>query len=176
MHFPRLPLSRYFPSLFVLLLVLALLGCRSNDQKTPSEPTGLTEAIVSDTAKPAPIPLDIPVSSDSAAPRAPAVRTSRQETIPPKVFELLAYIRKNNRAPQGYIGGRKFGNFEKLLPRKNNANKPIQYREWDVNPKQEGQNRGTERLVTGSDDRAWFTRDHYNSFVEVKKKQTLLEQ
>ena len=104
------------------------------------------------------------------------MRTSQQETIPPKVFELLAYVRKNNRAPEGYVGGRKFGNFEKLLPQKNKVGEPIQYREWDVNPKQAGQNRGSERLVTGSDDRAWYTRNHYNSFVEVKKKQTVLEQ
>ncbi|MFB9292215.1 ribonuclease domain-containing protein [Persicitalea jodogahamensis] len=157
-------------------LGLAIFSCRSNTDTDSSKPAGLTEAIVSDTTQPDPAPLDIPAARDSTAPKAPAVRTSKQETIPPKVFEVLDYIRKNNRAPEGYVGGRRFGNFEKLLPQKTPAGKPIQYREWDVNPRQEGQNRGSERLVTGSDERAWFTRDHYNSFVEVKKKKTVLEQ
>ena len=176
MHFPYPSIYRCFPALLVLSLSLAVAGCRSNGDKPSSEPAGITEAIVSDTAQPASALLDVPVARDSMAPKAPAVRTSQQETIPPKVLELLTYIRKNNRAPEGYVGGRKFGNFEKLLPQKTKTDKPIQYREWDVNPKQEGQNRGSERLVTGSDDRAWYSRDHYNSFVEVKKKQTLLEQ
>ncbi len=160
----------------VLVAVLAVSGCRSNNDRASSEPTGITQAIVSDTVQSDPAPLDVPVARDSTAPRAPAVRTSRQETIPSKVFEVLAYIRRNNRAPEGYVGGRKFGNFEKLLPQKTKAGKAIQYREWDVNPKQEGRNRGSERLVTGSDERAWFTRDHYNSFVEVKKKKAVPEQ
>lgn len=176
MHFCHPFVSRCFPALLLLLLGLTIIGCRSNGGKPGSEPAGITEAIVADTFQPDPAPLDIPVARDSTAPKAPAVRTSQQEIIPPKVFELLAYIRKNNRAPEGYAGGRKFANFEKLLPQKTKADKPIQYREWDVNPKQKGQNRGAERLVTGSDDRAWYTRDHYNSFVEVKKKQAILEQ
>lgn len=157
-------------------LGLATFGCRSDTDTNTSEPAGLTEAIVSDTVQRDPAPVDIPVARDSTAPKAPAVRTSKQETIPPKVFEVLDYIRKNDRAPEGYVGGRKFGNFEKLLPQKTPGGKPIQYREWDVNPKKEGQDRGSERLVTGSDERAWFTRDHYNSFVEVKKKKAVLEQ
>lgn len=176
MHFSLPFISRCFTGFLVLLLGLTVLGCRAKNDNASSEPAGITEAIVADTVQPDPAPLDIPLTRDSTAPKAPAVRTTKQETIPTKVFELLAYIRKNNRAPEGYVGGRKFGNFEKLLPQKTKAGKPIQYREWDVNPKQAGQNRGTERLVTGSDERAWYTRDHYNSFVEVKKKQSVLEQ
>jgi len=91
-----------------------------------------------------------------------------QRAIPPKVYDVLRYIRANNRAPQGYVGGRRFGNFEGHLPRRDLSGEAIQYQEWDVNPKVPGRNRGAERLVTGSDGRAWFTRDHYNSFVEVK--------
>jgi guanyl-specific ribonuclease Sa len=34
--------------------------------------------------------------------------------------------------------------------------------------KAEGRNRGAERLVTGSDGRAWYTGDHYRTFTEVK--------
>ena len=88
--------------------------------------------------------------------------------IPQKVYDVLTYVRANNRAMSGYVGGRRFGNFENHLPRSGTDGKPIQYQEWDVNPKIQGRNRGTERLVTGSDGRAWFTNDHYNTFSEVK--------
>ena len=88
--------------------------------------------------------------------------------VPQKVFEVLEYIKANNSAPQGYVGGRRFGNFEHNLADKDNTGQRINYQEWDVNPKVKGQNRGAERLITGSDGKAWFTFDHYRSFVEVK--------
>ena len=81
---------------------------------------------------------------------------------------MLTYIRANGRAMDGYVGGRRFGNFENHLPRSSPDGKPINYQEWDVNPKISGKNRGTERLITGSDNRAWYTNDHYNTFTEVK--------
>ena len=92
---------------------------------------------------------------------------TKTTVIPKKVYTVLAYVRANNRAMDGYVGGRRFGNFENHLPRSDTDGKPIQYQEWDVNPKVQGKNRGVERLVTGSDGRAWYTNDHYNTFVEV---------
>ncbi len=88
--------------------------------------------------------------------------------IPQKVYDLLKYIRANNRAMDGYVGGRVFTNREKIVPQFDAGGRPIQYQEWDVNPKVEGQNRGTERILTGSDGRAWYTNDHYQSFKEIK--------
>ena len=44
----------------------------------------------------------------------------------------------------------------------------IAYQEWDVNPKVEGVNRGTERLVTGSDGSAYVTADHYRTFTKIR--------
>ncbi|WP_425552676.1 ribonuclease domain-containing protein [Kribbella alba] len=38
----------------------------------------------------------------------------------------------------------------------------------DVNPKVKGVDRGSERLVTGSDGSAWYTTDHYQSFFPVR--------
>jgi ribonuclease T1 len=93
---------------------------------------------------------------------------SRSGQVPQKVYDVLTYVRANRHAMQGYVGGRRFGNFENHLPRSDADGKPIRYQEWDVNPKVRGRNRGTERLITGSDGRAWYTNDHYNSFVEVK--------
>ena len=86
------------------------------------------------------------------------------QSIPDYALRTLTYIRKNDQAPEGYVGGRKFFNREKKLPVIRND----YYREWDVHPKREGKNRGAERLVT-SKLKAYYTRDHYNSFIEIKE-------
>ncbi len=93
---------------------------------------------------------------------------SVRSNIPKKVYDVLKYVRENNAAPDGYVGGRKFGNFENLLPKKEPNGRRINYQEWDVNPKQQGRNRGVERLITGSDGKAYFTKNHYKSFVNVE--------
>lgn len=88
--------------------------------------------------------------------------------IPAKVYEVLKYIRQNHEAPNGYVGGRVFSNREKVLPQFDQDHHKIRYQEWDVNPKIEGRNRGTERLVT-SDEKAYYTNNHYQSFTEVNE-------
>ena len=93
---------------------------------------------------------------------------TRDTRMPQKVYDVLKYIRTHNQPMPGYVGGRIFSNREELLPREDNNGKPILYHEWDVNPKVEGQNRGTERIITGSDGRAWYTNDHYRSFRQIK--------
>ena len=93
---------------------------------------------------------------------------NRNSSIPDKVYKILDYINKNHQAPDGYVGGRHFGNFENILPKKDNSGRNIDYQEWDVNPKTQGKNRGVERLVTGSNHKAWYTHDHYKHFDEVK--------
>lgn len=94
--------------------------------------------------------------------------STQARKIPQKVYDVLAYVKANGRAMDGYVGGRRFGNFENHLPRSSTDGRPIRYQEWDVNPKLQGRNRGTDRLVTSSDGRAWYTNDHYNTFTEVK--------
>lgn len=88
--------------------------------------------------------------------------------IPPKVYEVLQYIKANHHPMPGYVGGSVFSNREKILPQEDSAGNPVQYQEWDVNPKVQGENRGTERIVTGSDGRSWYTNDHYQTFTEIK--------
>lgn len=88
--------------------------------------------------------------------------------IPQKVYDVLKYIKANNHPMPGYVGGTVFSNREKILPEEDSVRNPVQYQEWDVNPKIPGQNRGTERIVTGSDGRSWYTNDHYQTFTEIK--------
>ncbi|WLT31734.1 ribonuclease domain-containing protein [Geothrix sp. PMB-07] len=106
--------------------------------------------------------------SEMPPPAQAQVQSAPKDAIPVHAREALTYIRQHGFAPPGYVGGRVFGNYEGLLPRYNTKGKRIEYREWDVRPKAEGKNRGAERLVTGSDGRAWYSADHYRSFLEVK--------
>ena len=149
------PLSSFIKSLvyslLVILVSLSVSDCQS--QRADSEPTQKHR------------------NASQKNHRSESNTEANQQTsgeIPAKVYKVLDYIRTNGRAPAGYVGGRRFGNFERLLPRQDVSGQRIQYQEWDVNPKKKGRNRGAERLVTGSDGRAWYTRDHYDSFVEVK--------
>jgi ribonuclease T1 len=95
----------------------------------------------------------------------PDIRTG---DVPTKALKVLKYVRENGVAMDGYVGGRRFGNFEGLLPKKDKSGKRIDYQEWDVNPKIQGKNRGTERLITGSDGNGYYTGDHYRSFLLVE--------
>lgn len=88
--------------------------------------------------------------------------------VPQKAVLVLDFIRKNNKAPEGYVGGRHFGNYEHNLPERDAAGNKIDYQEWDIQPKVDGKNRGAQRLVTGSDGSAWYTPDHYSTFTEIK--------
>jgi guanyl-specific ribonuclease Sa len=106
-----------------------------------------------------------------AAPAQPPAQVQvqkAQDPIPAHARETLVYIRQHGYAPPGYVGGRVFGNYEGLLPRYDAHRKRIEYREWDVRPRAEGRSRGAERLITDRAGRAWYTADHYHSFIEVK--------
>ena len=101
-----------------------------------------------------------------AAPQAQVV--PHDPAIPANAIQVLAYIRSHHEAPPGYEGSRRFGNYEKVLPQTEASGRRIQYQEWDVHPHLEHVNRGAERIVTGSDGRAWYTGDHYAHFTEMR--------
>lgn len=108
----------------------------------------------------------LPAPARAAQPQTP-IRAGHDATIPSYAWETLAYIRAHHEAPPGFEGSRRFGNYEKVLPQRDASGRRIQYQEWDVHPHREHVNRGAERLVTGSDGRAWFTGDHYAHFTEM---------
>jgi ribonuclease T1 len=91
---------------------------------------------------------------------------SSNDAVPTKAYDLLKYIKANGSAPNGYVGGRTFMNREKRLVVTDASGSKIKYQEWDVNPKQRGRNRGTERIITGSDNTAYYTGDHYKTFTK----------
>ncbi|HJW08828.1 MAG TPA: ribonuclease domain-containing protein [Holophagaceae bacterium] len=114
------------------------------------------------------------VSADKSAPRS-ALKSAERAAIqapaelPAAAKETLAYIRAHHEAPPGFEGGRRFGNYERRLPERDAAGRRIAYQEWDIHPHQAHRSRGAERLITGSDGRAWFTADHYGHFIEARE-------
>lgn len=97
-----------------------------------------------------------------------AAEANETSDIPAYVIEVRDYVRTHHKPIKGYVGGRKFMNFEQILPKLTPNKDKINYQEWDVHPKISGQNRGPERLVTGDDNTDWYTRDHYKSFIKIK--------
>lgn len=89
------------------------------------------------------------------------------DQFPDYALETLEYVREHTQAPAGYVGGRVFQNRENQLPKTDDKGIKIDYQEWDVHPKMQGQNRGAERLVTSSNGDAYFTSDHYRSFKKI---------
>jgi guanyl-specific ribonuclease Sa len=87
---------------------------------------------------------------------------SHAQSPPLKAHEILQAVQMRHGHPlPGYIGGRTFQNRERRLP-------PGRYREYDVNPKRPGRDRGPERIVieqqTG---KAYYTGDHYVTFLPL---------
>jgi guanyl-specific ribonuclease Sa len=87
---------------------------------------------------------------------------SRVQSPPLKAHEILQAVQKRHGNPlPGYVGGRIFQNRERRLPFG-------RYREYDVNPRIPGRNRGPERVVieqrTG---KAYYTGDHYVTFIPL---------
>jgi len=117
-------------------------------------------------------------ASDSAthnrteAGREPARSGESPDEVAEKAKTVLKYIDEHHEAPKGYEGGRTFHNLggsqEQALPKHDSGGRAITYQEWDVNPKVAGVNRGTERLITGSDGSAYVTADHYKTFTKVR--------
>ncbi|HEY1528422.1 MAG TPA: RHS repeat-associated core domain-containing protein [Candidatus Angelobacter sp.] len=92
--------------------------------------------------------------------------------VPTTLSNTLSHIDKTGSAPSGQQGGGTWANDGRgggqVLPKTDASGKAITYREWDVNPQASGVNRGSERLVTGSDGSAYYTNDHYSTFTKVR--------
>jgi guanyl-specific ribonuclease Sa len=87
--------------------------------------------------------------------------------------DVVLYAKANNGAARsGYKGGSHFANDGRaggqILPTHDSNNLAITYKEYDVNPYQKGFNRGTQRVVIGSDGKSYYTSDHYKTFTEIK--------
>ena len=93
--------------------------------------------------------------------------------IPRHAEQTLQAIRNNNAnaGPAGYRGGGTFQNDGRgngqVLDKVKPDGTPITYKEFDVHPYTPGVSRGSERIVVGTDGKAYFTNDHYKTFIEM---------
>ena len=82
--------------------------------------------------------------------------------------DVANQIKENGgKAPNGYKGGRTYNNVPKN-PTDQKLPEGTNYREYDVNPRKPGVNRGAERIVIGEDGSVWYTNDHYHSFFRIQ--------
>ncbi len=149
-------MNKYIVHTLLIIFGFYLLGCGEIQQKESSQSQSRTQQ------KTAPSSTGSSHADDKLPPNV------ANERIPAKVYKVLQYVRENGHSMPGYVGSRNFQNRERRLAVKDGSGNKIKYQEWDVNPKRGGVNRGVERLVTGSDNRAWYTNDHYQTFVEVQ--------
>ncbi len=80
--------------------------------------------------------------------------------VPQKALDVLAIVRSTGQPPPGYVGGTVFQNREGRLPDGGN------YREFDVDP-HHGQRNAERIIVDWTTKQAWYTGDHYRTFVPL---------
>jgi ribonuclease T1 len=143
----------------VLALIVVALTLRPGPggRAIPTAAPSVTEPIAGETA-------GAPPGATSASPPATLRDAAAPEAAPAieRAREVLAAIEaRGGEPPAGYVGGRAFHNRERRLP-------AGRYREYDVRPRVSGQSRGPERLVVDqTTGRAYYTRDHYRTFVPL---------
>lgn len=96
------------------------------------------------------------------------IGASSPATIPQEAYDTYDYFTSHNGTPApGYKGGSTFLNDGRsggeVLP---STSAP--FREYDIHPYSAAIGRGVERIVIGSDLHAWYTGDHYQSFIMMK--------
>ena len=105
---------------------------------------------------------------DKTAVAAALIAGTSYSNLNRKYYEVKGYVNNHDgEAPAGFRGGRQFKNYKKILPITGKDGNAIIYKEYDVNMFVKGVDRGAERLVMGSDGRAYKTVDHYTSFQRI---------
>ncbi|MCJ0895578.1 ribonuclease N [Rhodococcus sp. ARC_M13] len=161
----------------VVALVLAVtLSSRDSDSSASSVAKSSSAQSSTVQAKPGATTKAASSSSvpSSSAPSSSAVKTTQQTNsdAPARVLATLVEIDAGRwpdsaNAP-GTKGGITFRNSEGRLPAVGAGGGRVVYQEWDVNAKKNGQGRDAERIVTGNDGSAWYTLDHYDTFVRIR--------
>ncbi|GAC70042.1 ribonuclease domain-containing protein [Gordonia soli] len=162
----------------VLVLLLLAVGVTywldsSDDPRRSAPPGSAASSSVKTSSAASTTGRDARPPTRTSAAR-PTAQTSRNPAaVPPRVLRTLALIDAGDwpdaaNAP-GTRGGIVFRNSERRLPATDASGRRISYQEWDVNPKRPGRSRDAERIVTGSDGRAWYTADHYDTFVLIRE-------
>jgi hypothetical protein len=122
-----------------------------------------------------------PIASKTDIPDIP-LPPVRPGTVPPDVVYLADRLPNAPQGPKVSIGTRTkqtvivdgalivgsdpYQNREHLLPQDDWAGTPITYTEYDRFPYAPGKNRGTERILIGTDGSRYYSTDHMHTFVK----------
>ncbi|MGO4201463.1 ribonuclease domain-containing protein [Rhodococcus sp. TAF43] len=154
------------------LAVAIVLGTQSGGDDTApaaASVTSVTSGVAASGTKTTPTTSTRTTTSPTAT-TSPAKKAANS-AVPEYVWTTLAAIDAGSWPPAdapGTQGGRVFGNHEGRLPGKSDSGQKVRYQEWDVNRKQSGRGRDAERIITGDDGSAWYTSDHYETFVRMR--------
>ena len=88
--------------------------------------------------------------------------------VPQQAYTMAQQINANGGVQvSGYKGG---GTYRNIPSGSGGQQLPtgVNYREYDIHPYVQGQNRGAERIVMGDDNSVWYTNDHYTTFTQIK--------
>ncbi|MDV8003744.1 ribonuclease domain-containing protein [Rhodococcus sp. IEGM 1318] len=159
----------------VVALVLAVtLSSRDSDSSASSASSVTKSSSIQSSSVQAKPGATTKAAPSSSAPSSSAAKTTQQTNsdAPARVLATLVEIDAGRwpdsaNAP-GTKGGITFRNSEGRLPAVGAGGGRVVYQEWDVNPKKNGQGRDAERIVTGNDGSAWYTLDHYDTFVRIR--------
>ena len=89
------------------------------------------------------------------------------EGVPAKVGKVLDYVDEHHKAMEGYEGGRTFGNFDACAAERRER-EIHQISRMGRQSSKSGVNRGVQRLITGSNNSAYYTDDHYKTFKKIR--------
>ncbi|MFC0314368.1 ribonuclease domain-containing protein [Gordonia phosphorivorans] len=163
----------------VLVLVLALVWWLvaepPADEPAPAAAPTWSATVGDYTAAPVPGPPQrSPAPTSKSASKSASKSTSKSTAAqaPARVLRTLALIDAGDwpeaAAAPGTKGGQTFRNNERRLPTTGADGRRLAFQEWDVNPKQPGRGRDAERIITADDGSAWYTLDHYRTFVLIR--------
>jgi len=135
----------------VVVIVIGLLVSRSHTTHPASAPSKTAAA-------------QARVSAAPVTGHAPGVPAVAYQTL----VEIDAGRWPGSADAPGTKGGDQWMNRGGSLPKTGSSGKQITYQEWDVNPKKRGQTRDAQRIITGSDGSAYYTGDHYKTFIRMR--------
>ena len=162
-------LIRLFMLLFAAMLLLS--SCTTDTPETAKKKdTAAPQVTAAETATPVPEPTATPGPLDEAQRMADYFFEHGKlpdNFITKKQAQALGWDPKvkhntvSDVAPGKSIGGDYFGNYEKLLP----VVPGRKYYEADCFYR--GGERNAYRIIYSTDGHAWYTEDHYNTFIEL---------
>ena len=82
--------------------------------------------------------------------------------------KVIESLQATGRPPLGVKGGQPYYNGNRKLDTVTRLRQKISYREYDVFPNVRESNRGSVRVVVGSDGSIYYTNNHYRKFIRLK--------